>query len=181
MKKIIALLLVAASLLSLAACKINGGEPETTVNPIDAANEYASKRAEIEAEYSKRAAEEAAEEAAIQQEIDEYIAEVGKTKKKSQLVIECESSIGRKYFKFEFDKKGEYKTQIIYYFYNSLENYVANLEIQKNEDNVKVVDKDKDMKMIVVRNDNYIGKAFEEMYKLYTSEAVMNLGYKVVE
>ena len=89
--------------------------------------------------------EKAAEEVEIQQEIDEYIAEVGKTKKKTQLVVECESSIGRKYMKFEFDKKGEYKTQIIYYFYDSLENYVANLEIQKNEDNVKVIDKDKDM------------------------------------
>lgn len=182
MKKIIALLLVAASLLSLAACKVNGGEPETTVNPLDAANEFASRQAEVEAEYSRKAAEKAAEEAEVQQEIDEYIAKVGKTKKKTQLVIETVNwSLGKKYQKFEFNKKGEFKSETKYVFYDSLENYFSNLEIEKNRKVARVVDKDKDMKMIVVNNPAYDGLPFDEMYKFYTSEDAKKLGYKVVE
>lgn len=181
MKKIIALLLIAASILSLAACKVNGGNATTTADPKDAANEFASNQAAIEAEYSRKAAEKAAEESEIQQEIDEYIEEVGKTKKKTQLVIKSAWSLGKKYYKFEFNKKGEYKTQIQYVFYDSLDNYNANLEIEKNKKDVKILDKDKDLKMIVIRNDRFNGKSFDEMYELYSTEDVKNLGYTIIE
>lgn len=182
MKKIIALLLVAASLLSLAACKVNGGEPETTVNPMDAANEFASRQAEVEAEYSRKAAEKAAEEAEVQQEIDAYITEIGKTKKNVQLVLEIvDWSLGRKYYKFEYDKKGEFKTQKEYYFYDNVDNYKLDLKNIKKASGIKVVDKNEDMKMLVIRDKNFKGKSFDEMYEIYSREEIKNLGYKIVE
>ena len=179
MKKIIALLLIAATLLSFAACKGDGGEVNT--DPIENANDFAANQAKLEAEYSKKAAEKAAEESEVQQEIDEYIKEVGKTKKKTQLVIELDWPLGRKYYKFEFNKKGEFKTQIKYIFYDKIENYNASLEIEKNKENTKILDKDKDMKMLVIRSDGFKGKSFDEMYATYSREDVKELGYTIVE
>lgn len=179
MKKIIALLLIAATLFSFTACKGNGGAADT--DPMDAANNFAAEQARLEAEYSKKAAEKAAEESEVQAEIDEYVKEVGKTKKKTQLVIELDWPLGRKYYKFEYNKKGEFKTQIQYMFYNRMENYNASLEVEKNREDAKVIDKDKDLKMLVVRNDGFNGKSFDEMYATYSREDVKELGYKIIE
>ncbi len=176
MKKIIALLLVAVSIFSLAACK---KEPNT--DPVENANEFASNQAALEAEYSKQAAEKAEKESEIQQEIDEYVEKVGKTKKKTQLVVEVERPSGREFHKYEFSRKGEYKTQIKYMFLPDLENYFAVLEAEQNKKEVKVIDKDKDMRMVAVRNDRFNGVSFDEMYELYKSEDVKNLGYTVIE
>ena len=179
MKKIIALLFVFVSLFSLAACKGNGEDAVT--DPVKDANEFAQNQAAVEAEHSKQAAEKAAEQSEIQEEIDEYIEKVGKTKKKTQLVVELERTWGREFHKYEFNKKGEYKTQIKYMFYDLPENYFADLEAWENRDEVKIIDKDKEMMMIVVRNDRFNGVPFDEMYDLYTKEEVAEKGYTVIE
>ncbi|MBQ3044517.1 MAG: hypothetical protein IJO03_02485 [Clostridia bacterium] len=179
MKKIIAMLLVFVSLFSLAACKGNGGDVET--DPVKAADDFAQNQAAVEAEQSKQAAEKAAEQSEIQVEIDEYIEKVGKTKKKTQLVVELKRTWGREFHKYEFNKKGEFKTQIKYMFYDTSENYFAELEAWKNRDKAKVIDKDKDMKMLVVRNGSYNGSSFDDMYKFYTMEEVAKQGYMIIE
>lgn len=179
MKKIIALLLIAASILSFAACK--GDEGEVNTNPEEIANDFAENQAKVEAEYSKQAAEKAAEESKIQEEIDEYIEEVGKTKKKTQLVIEVASSLGREYIKYEYNKKGEYKTKKVYYFYDTLENYNACLEAEKNADDVKIIDKNKDTRMFVAEYKKFNGQSFDEMYEIYSKESIKDKGYKIVE
>ena len=177
MKKIIALLLVAVSLFAFASCK---KEPVNT-DPVAGANEFASNQAAVEAEYSKQAAEKAEKESKIQQEIDEYVEKVGKTKKKTQLVVEVERPAGREFHKYEFSRKGEYKTQIKYMFLPDAEIYFAVLEAEQHKDEVKVIDKDKDMRMVAVKNDRFNGTSFDEMYELYKSEDVKNLGYTVIE
>lgn len=180
MKKIIALLLVVVSILLLTACKNNEGE--TNTDPEKVANDFASNQAAIEEEYSKRAAEKAEEESKVQNEIDEYVKEIGKTKKKTQIVLEIvDWSLGRKYYKFEFTKKGEFKSRTTYVFYDSLENYYAELEAKNNDKTYKVIDKDKGMKMLVVKNTEFNGYEFEKMYEDYTSETAKEMGYKVIE
>lgn len=179
MKRIIALLLIAATLLSFAACNGDGGEVNT--DPVANANDFAANQAALDAEYSKKAAEKAAEESKVQEEIDEYIEKVGKTEKKTQLVVEVKRDWGREFHKFEFNKKGEYKTQIKYMFYNDAENYYAELEAEKNRTDTKITDKDKDMRMIVVRNDRFNGLSFDEMYAVYSKEEVSEKGYILIE
>lgn len=178
-KKIIALLLVFVSLFSLAACKGNGGDAET--DPLKVADDFAKNQAAVEAEHSKQAAEQVAEQSQIQEEIDEYIEKVGKTKKKTQLVVELKRTWGREFHKYEFNRKGEFKTQIKYMFYDTSENYFAELEAWENRAEAKVIDKDKDMKMLVVKNNSYDGSSFEDMYKFYTMEEVAKQGYTVIE
>lgn len=180
MKKIIAVLLVFAAVLSLAACKVESNNKAKKTEPYDP-NEYQSNLAAAEAEQSRLVAEKAEAESEIQENIDEYIKEVGKTKKKTQLVIKLNSSLGKEYHKFEFNKKGEYKTQIKYIFYDTLENYNATLEIEKNKKDSKVIDKDMDMKMVVIKNDRFNGKPFDEMYEIYSREDVKALGYTIIE
>lgn len=173
------MLLVFVSLFSLAACKGNGGDVET--DPVKAADDFAQNQAAVEAEQSKQAAEKAAEQSEIQVEIDEYIEKVGKTKKKTQLVVELERTWGREFHKYEFNRKGEYKTQIKYMFYDLSDNYFAELEAWGNREDTKIIDKDKDMKMLVVQNDRFNGVPFDEMYDFYSREDVAEKGYTLVE
>ena len=179
-KKIIALLLVFASLFTFAACKGEGGET-TTTDPVGDAIDFAEAEASVRAEQSKEADERASEEAAIQEEIDEHIAKVGKTKKKTQIVVELKREWGREFHRYEFNRKGEYKTQMIYHFYDTSELYYAEVEAWKHRAQAKVTDKDKDMKMIVVKNDRFNGRPFDEMYELFKSEEVRDRGYTIIE
>lgn len=178
MKKIIALMLVLASILSLSACKVNKNNGET--EPYDA-NEFQENMSKLEAEQSKRAAKEAEEASEVLAEIDEYVEKIGKTKPKTQIVVESDYALGRKYLKFEFNKKGEFKNHIIYYFFDTYENYKAVYHSEKNRDDATVVDHDKDTHMVAVRLDEYVPNPYDTIYDAYASEAVMDLGYTIVE
>ena len=178
MKKIIALILAFTAILSLSACKPNkdGGETE----PYDA-NEFQENMSKLEEEQSKKAAEKAEEAQKVEEEIDEYIKKVGKTNPKTQIVVKSNYALGRKYLKFEFDKKGEFKSHVIYYFFDSLENYNAMYSSEKNRSDATVVDHDKSMKMVAVRLDEYMEQPYDKIYEAYSSEQVMDLGYSIVE
>lgn len=179
MKKIIALMLVLAAMLSLAACKVNPSDSETESYSPDA---FRSQLDAAQAEQSEKAAQSVAAASEVQKEIDEYIAEVGKTEPKKKLVIEVvDWANGRKYYEFEFDKKGNFKSRIIYFFFDTLENYNATVEIEGDKEGRRVIDKDKDMKMVVVKDSDYDGSSFDEMYAAYSREDVKDLGYRIVE
>lgn len=178
MKKIIALILAVTAILSLSACKPNkvGGETE----PYDA-NEFQENMSKLEEAQSKKAAEKVEKASEVEEEIDEYIKKVGKSKPKTQIVVKLNYALGRKYLKFEFNKKGEFKSHIIYYFFDSYENYNAMYNSEKNRSDATVVDHDKDMKMVAVRLDEYMEQPYDKIYEAYSSEQVMDLGYSIVE
>lgn len=178
MKKIIALMLVLATVLSLSACKVNKNNGET--EPYDA-DEYQQEIQKLEEEQSKRAAKEAEEASEVEAEIDEYIEKVGKTKPKTQIVVKVEYALGRKYLKFEFNKKGEFKSHVIYYFFDSYENYKAMYNSEKNRSDATVIDHDKDMQMVAVRLDEYTENPYDTIYEGYSDPDVIDLGYTIVE
>lgn len=180
MKKIIAILLIAAAVVSLASCKVKSGNGET--EPYNH-EEYLSNMAAAQEEQSRAAAEKAEKESKIQEEIDDYIKKVGKTKKKSQIVVQCNvpENLGKEYWKLEFKANGEYKTKLEYYFLPTLEQYNAKVQIAKDVDGLKLVEKDADTKMVVIRNDKFSGGPFDAVYKNFTDEAMKNAGYIVIE
>lgn len=178
MKKIIAILLALATILSLSACKVNKNNGES--EPYDA-NDYQANLNKIEEEQSKKAAKEAEKASEVNAEIDEYIEKVGKTNPKTQIVVKSNYALGKKYLKFEFNKKGEFKNHFVYYFFDTYENYRAVYESEKNRDSVTVVDHDKDTQMVVVRLDEYPESTYDEVYKIYSSEATIGLGFTLVE
>ena len=180
MKKIIAIMLVLAAVVSLASCKVNGGKGETEpYNP----EEYVSNLAAAEEEQSKAAAEKAEKESKIQEEIDDYIRKVGKTKKKTQLCLRLNTPdyIGKEYWRFEFKANGEYKTKIEYHFLATSEQYHAKLQLAKDMDGMKVIEKDADLNLVVIRNDRFVGKSFDAMYSNFTHENMKEMGYFVIE
>lgn len=180
MKKILAVLLAIASVATLAACDgKNGGE---TTEPADP-DVFQSEVAANDAELSNAIAESVEAELEAQEEIDEYIEKVGKTKKNSQLVLQrnVPEYLGREYWKFEFKKNGEYKTKIEYYFLDTKEQYNAKVQIAKDVDGLKVIEKDEDTRMVVIRNDKFNGRSYDKMYETYTTEAVAEKGYIIIE
>ncbi len=178
MKKIIAILLALATILSLSACKVNKNNGES--EPYDA-DDFQANIEKYEEKQSKKAAKEAEKASEVEGEINEYIRKVGKTKPKTQIVVETNYALGRQYLKFEFNKKGEFKSHVIYYFFDSYENYRATYDAEKNNSRATVVDHDKDMQMVAVRRDKYMGDSYDNIYASYSSEAMMNLGYTIVE
>lgn len=179
MKKIISLLLILAAVVSLAACKVKPAEPQET-DPVnyeefqEQLNVYESER-QSQIEASIQAQEE------LDKEIDKYIAKVGKTKKNKELVMELECSVGREFQKYVFDKKGNTDYRLDYLFFDSKDNYEATLQEAKDNDNKKVVEKDKDMKLVVVKRTNIVEGTFAELYESFGSDAFKELGYTVIE
>ncbi len=167
MKKIIAILLASASLLSLAACKVkNDNNAETT----DSGYAFASNAAERESERAEEQSKAAEKQSEINEEIDEYIAKVGKTKAKTQIVINSPGyPLGKHYIKYEFDKKGEFKALIDYYFFDDIDNYNATLDSTESDKTFKLRDKDKSMKMVAVEDLTADGLTFDEYLKNYKS------------
>ena len=179
MKKIIAILLAMASVATLAACD---GQKEKETDPADP-EVYMSQQLAYEAEQSKALEEKLQEEIKAQEEIDEYVAKVGKTKKKSQIVIQCQvpDYIGREYWKLEFKGDGKFKSKTEYHFLATKEQYEAKIKIAKDTDGFKLVDKDEDMRMVVIRNDKFNGRSFDTMYGIYSNETTAGMGYTIIE
>lgn len=173
-KKIIAFLLILAAVLSFASCKVDSDEEYTP-------DVYQSNLAEAEAEASRQAAESVKAEEEKEEAIDEYMEKVGKTEKKTKIVVNIPFSHGRKYQVFEFNRKGEFKSRKIYFFYNTSDRYYAGIDTQDSMPGQKVIDKDKDMRMVVVRDDDYDGKNFDETYESLLSEGAVGRGYTIIE
>lgn len=179
-KKITAVLLIIAAVLSLSACKINSaGNDETSAYSPDV---FQSQLAAEKEAASEREAELLKEEAEKEEKIENYIEDkIEKTKKKTRLVIEVKTSNGRKYQVFEYDKKGNFKVRKIYFFLDTMENYYSVADAEDGKPGQKVIDKDKDTKMVVVKDNDYDGTTFDEMYATYSREDVISRGYSIVE
>lgn len=178
MKKIIALLLAVTALLSFASCKV---EPTAQVTDPVSPDDF---QAQVNAQQSERQSQieasiKAQEE--IQEEIDKYIAKVGKTKKNKELVMEIKFPLGRKFQKYVFDRKGNTSYRLDYFFFDSKENYEATVQQAKDDKNSSVVEKDKDMKMVVVKETKIVESTFKELYESFSRQEFIDLGYTVIE
>lgn len=178
MKKIISLLLILAALVSFAACKVKPSEKETEPFSPD---EFQSQLDAQQAERQSQIEASIQEQSEIQEEIDEYIAKVGKTKKNKELVLKTEFALGRKYQKYFFDKKGNVEYRYDYFFFDSKDNYEATIQESKDDKHSKVVEKDKDLNMVVVKESKIGASTFDKMYEAYKQPEVIDLGYSIVE
>ncbi len=168
MKKLIALIAVFAAALSLSACTVNMTPEE--------------KQAYYAAEESKRVA------ASIQAEND-YIdgvnkhseETIGKTIKDKRLVIKDFFTLGYEYRVFEFNKKGDITHHYLYKFYDEIENYEVQLEIDKSSTSKKIIDKDPKARMIVYEIKETAPQTFDEIYQAYSDPAIIERGYSIVE
>lgn len=169
MKKLIALIAVLATVVSLSACKMN-------------------KNLSPEEKQSKYAAEESKMVAASLQAENDYIDgvhefsenEIGKTQKKTKLVIRAESSLGYRYDVFEFNKKGKMTKRLSYEFYDSIENYKVQSKIKEDRKR-KLIDTDDKARMVLYKYDEVWEQTFDELYEAYSKPEVNELGYSIVE
>lgn len=138
MKRIIALLIILASVLSISACKFT---PRTQ-------EEIASSRA---AAQSKIAAESSSVEAAIIGAKDEVLDELGESKKGKKLVMRnLNKSDGTERFReIYFDKNGFADYMITYCFYPE-SSYKVILE-QGDKGSDKLIDHDDDLRLLVYK------------------------------
>ena len=178
-KKIVSLLLAVAAVASLSACKVKTETPQET-DPVN----YDEFQAQVDAYESEVQAQveasiQAQEE--INEEIDKYIAKVGKTKKNKELVMERGTPTGREFQKYVFDKKGNTDYRLDYFFFDTKDNYEATIQEAKDNKNKKVVEKDADMKLVVVKRTNIVEGTFDELYESFSSDAFKDLGYTVIE
>ena len=168
MKKLIAVIAIIASVLSLTACK------EVNMTPEERMSKYA-------AEESERIA------ASIQAEND-YIdgvnrhAEetIGKTIKGEKLVVKNFFTLGYEYNIFEFNKKGKMTHKYLYKFYDEVGTYEAQLE-NETFSSRKLVDKDDKARMIVYEIDELEPMTFDELYEAYQNPVLIEKGYIVIE
>ena len=169
MKKLIALIAVLATLLSLSACKL-GKE----LSPEEKQSKYA------EAESERVAASLQAENYYIDGVHEYSDNEIGKTIKGKKLVIKGESSMGYKYSVFEFNKKGKMTKRLSYEFFDSIDNYEVQAEIDGDRKR-KLVDTDDKARMVVYKYDEVWEQTFDEIYAAYSKPEVKELGYSIVE
>lgn len=168
MKKITAILLATAALLSLTACKM---KKEMTDDEFQAS---------LAAEESKKVAESIKVEEEYSEGIAENVEEIGKTVKNKKLVIKSMSSTGYEYEVIFMDKNGNTDYKLIYNFYDYIGNYEAIVKYE-DEENRKQVKHDAKARMIVYRIDDIQQATFDELYESYKSETAKEYGYEVVE
>lgn len=146
MKRIIALLIVVASVLSITACSLN--KKELT------AEEKASSRAARESEI---AAESSSVEAAIVDAKEEVLDKIGKTQKGKKIVLhDLSPSDGtERYREVYMDKNGFADYMITYNFYPA--NQYDLILSYGDRGNDKLIDHDDDLRLIVYKKsyDNY--------------------------
>ena len=179
MKKILSVILAATALFTLAACKVKPSENKET-EPYRP-EEFQAQVSQLQAERASELAEQQKEKDKLNKEIDDYIAEIGKTKKGKELVLEISSSRGREYQKYVFNKKGEAEYRIDYLFYNSSEDYEIRVENAKKDEHSKLIEKDRKTLMVVVKVTNIRHAMFDELYEACSKPEVIALGYKIVE
>ena len=95
--------------------------------------------------------------------------------------MELGTATGREFQKYVFDKKGNTEYRLDYFFLDTVDNYEATIQEAKDHQSKKVVEKDKDMKLVVVKRTNIVEGTFDELYESFSSEAFKDLGYTVIE
>ncbi len=170
MKKLIALIAVLATVVSLSACKMN-----KDLTPEEKQSKYAAEESKMVAASIK------AENDYIDGVHDFSENEIGKTIKGKKLVIRAESAFGYKYLVFSFNKKGKMTEYLSYEFYDNLDNYEVQKEIKNPYNGKKLVNTDDKARMVVYKYDEMWSQTFDEIYANYSSSEVNDLGYSVVE
>lgn len=131
MKRIIALLAVAATLLSLSACKVNREKtPE-----------------DIAAEESKAVAESIKAEEDFQEGKSDTVGDLGKTEKGKRIVVQEPGPVYEEFNVFEFDRKQNLKKRYRYLFFDDVEQYELKLnmgdgvrsELVKHDDKARLI------------------------------------------
>lgn len=163
MKKILALIAVAATLFSLSACKINGKMT---------AEERESSRVEqslkVEREYIE----------GVNETVED---EIGKTVKGKRLVVRADVPTGYKYTVYEFDRKQMIKTQYMYEFFDLDINYYATLEIEEKS-KYKQIDHDKKSRMVAYKRTEDLGEFdFDYFYDSFSQQFNIDRGYTIIE
>lgn len=168
MKKIIALIAVLATLVSLSACKVNKTAEE--------------RQAEIAAEQSKAAAASEKAEKEYQEGMDKTVDKLGKTEKGERLVVKEPGVTDPSYLVFEFDKKEVLKNRYKYIFYATVEAYENMLD---GGDGVRreLVDHDDKSRMLVyeVEFEETPEFTFDYFYNMYTQQVAVDSGYEIIE
>ncbi len=158
MKRVIAVLVILASILSLAACK------ELTPE---------EKMSSIAAEESKMAVERSSQEAAIEVGKDDILDEIGKSKKDKKLVVVKYEENYTEFRVIVMDKNGFGDYMEKYIFYNS-EQYKS----AKNQENFgadKVVERDDDLRMIKFKRVFDTDSTYENFYKTYEARSTWTI------
>lgn len=160
MKRIIAVLVILASILSLAACK--------ELTPEEKMSSVAAKESELAAELSEK-------EVAIEESKKDILDEIGKTKKGKQVVAVRYQENTTEYRVVLFDKNGFADHMDKYIFY-SPDFY----KIHKDQENFGGLDipvkRDDELRMIKFKRE-YDEKAttFDNIYKRYNDSSVWTL------
>lgn len=167
MKKIIALLLALASVLSISACSFKKLTPE------EKEASRAAKESEYYAESSKR-------EENIEKTKEDLLKEIGKTQKNKKIVTRTfYVSDGTEMFcEYVFDKNGFADHIKKYYFYPESSYYI--IKDQGNKGNNKLIDHDDDNRLLV-----YKYKYNSDIQKSITFDALLKdlqtLEYEIIK
>lgn len=165
MKKILALIAIAATLFSLSACKL-GGKKMTAAERESSRVEESLK---VEREYIE----------GVNETVED---EIGKTKKGERLVIKGSTALGYEYTVYVFDKKEKLKEEYSYQFFDLPVNYEATLEI-KETGHGKQVDHDEKSRMVVYKkaSKDLAEDTFDSLYEVYSNPQLTELGYTIIE
>ncbi|MBR2869108.1 MAG: hypothetical protein IKB88_08645 [Clostridia bacterium] len=170
MKKILAVIGIFAVIFTLASCKRN-------LTPAEVEASYAAEHSKAQAEYESRIV------ASIKQEEDivefkaQTLESLGKTEKGKQIVFKSSSGI-EQYEVIKVGKSGKAESWVRYTYFNDAEEFEIAKKGSKSG-NFKIVDSDKDLRVIVYENKNkklFEGTDFDTMLK-----NVRDFGYTVVE
>ena len=169
MKKLIALITLLATVLSLSACKLN-----KDLSPEEKMSKYA-------AEESKKVAESLQAENDYIDGVNEYSKnEIGKTIKGKKLVIKVGNPLGYEYDVYLFDKKGKATEFLSYEFFDSIENFEVQSEM-KTFLKKKIVNTDKEARLIIYKHLETPVETFDELYHAFSSDFAKDHGYTLIE
>lgn len=168
MKKILAVLAVLATVLSLSACKMSGNMTA------EEREQYLAEKQSEQIEASLQAERDYVE------GINETADKIGKTKKGERLVVKIPSQLGTEYWVFEFDKKEVVEYKMIYRFFELPQNYESAKNF-KGTKNKKVVDTDDKSRMVVYKHTGINENTFDELYDSFLLDVERESGYEIIE
>lgn len=171
MKKIIAILAVFATALSLASCSVENDK--TTAELVS----------EQDAEYSQLIESLSQAEVERSEKMVKNIEDLGKTQKNKQIVVKVAYPNGEHYQVFIFNRKGICQKVRDYYFYETAEMFEIGNERQKETVDKKKIDSDEAARMIAFESKYEIEERnqFDQILELYKNEDSKIQGFEVIE
>ena len=144
MKKILAIIGVFATIFALASCK------QLTPEEADASREAA--RSIAVSKYEQQLEESLKHEEEIYEDKIKTVAELGKTEPGKKIVYKSKNEIwATKYYVAYMDKNGKLDYTLQYSYYPNMENY--EFDIDKYKKSNEIEDTDKDMRLIIFKQD----------------------------